>query len=95
MTSKEAIERIKNDDYSKRFSKNKLLGIIKKDLERLELLDILITNEVNIEMFNIVFIEFENDYDYYYYNYIKYSKYKMEKNEFNLLVEYLKKIEEE
>ena len=92
MKSKEAIERIKNDDYSKRYSKNKLLGIIKKDLE---LLDILTTNEVNIEMFNIVFIEFENDYDYYYYNYIKYSKYRMEKNEFNLLVEYLKKLEEE
>lgn len=62
--------------------------------EKLKLLDILTTNEVNIEMFNMAFIEFENDYDDYYYNYTKYSKYRMEKNEFNLLVEYLKKLEE-
>jgi len=37
MTSKEAVDRIKNDDYSKRYSKNKLLNIIKKDLEVLEM----------------------------------------------------------
>ena len=46
MTSKEAVDRIKNDIYSKRYSKNKLLKIIKKHLEILEAIKNLLNDGV-------------------------------------------------
>lgn len=64
-------------------------------VKKLEVLEILTNNEVDIERFKIAFIEFEDDYWDYYYNYTKYSIYNMSKEEFNLLIDYLKKIEEE
>lgn len=53
MTSKEIVDRIKNDDYSKRYSKNKLLNIIKKDLEDLQ----------TLKTFINIYLQFQLVYD--------------------------------
>lgn len=110
MTSKEALEKIKNHaisdidsiplfavDICKSINKEleEAYNIVLKDLEKLEVLKILTNNEVNIAMFNLAFIEFENDYNDYYCNFKEYSRYKMDEFEFNTLVKYLKKLEEE